>query len=235
MPSRVRREALTVENSTMALFMDMPSGSGPHPVIVVAHHRAGVDHATTKFVQDLAGLGFVAAAPDLHHRRPTGEDTKISLQNLDDIQIIADLENTVAFLAALPEVDEDRMAIAGHCMGGRVAFLGASEINAFRASVVYYGGNMFKVWGRGTAAPFDRLAGLRGPVIGFFGNDDENPSPADVARIDNRLTELGVDHEFHAYDGCGHAFQNFTNPDGYRAKATADSFSRMVRWLQEHL
>ena len=78
MPSNARWEKLTVDGVDMDLFVDEPSTPGPHPAIVVAHHRAGNDAATTKFVQDLAGNGYVAASPHLHHRRPDGEDTRES-------------------------------------------------------------------------------------------------------------------------------------------------------------
>ena len=235
MTSNAARRTLPVDGGDMAVFCDLPAGAGPFPAVVVAHHRAGLDVATTKFVQDLAGLGYVAAAPDLHHRRPEGEDTRESLASLDDVEIVADLSATLGFLGELGAADADRVAIAGHCMGGRVSFLGAAEIPAFRASVVHYGGNMFRIWGNGDAAPFEKLDRLRGPVIGFFGHADGHPSPDAVDRIDARLSELGVAHEFHRYDGCGHAFQNFTNPDGYRAAATADSFSRMAAWLERNL
>ena len=235
MASNVRWETLTVQGSEMRVFTDSPQGEGPFPVVLVAHHRAGLDLATTKFVQDLAGLGYFAAAPDLHHRRPDGEDTRISIQNLDDNQIVSDLAATEDLVVEHSHADGSRVAIAGHCMGGRVSFLGAAELPRIRANVVYYGGNMFKPWGATDTAPFDRLHKLHGPVIGFFGEDDENPSPGDVAAIDEKLTELGVEHEFHSYPGCGHAFQNFTNPDGYRAEATADSFGKMARWLAANL
>ena len=94
---------------------------------------------------------------------------------------------------------------------------------------------MFKAMGTGDAPPFEKLGNLRGPAIGFFGGDDENPSPDDVAKIDARLTEHGIVHEFHTYDGAGHAFQNFHNPQGYRAAATADSFAKMIAWLGKNL
>lgn len=235
MPSNARWETLNIDGKDMSVFIDEPAGPGPHPAVVVAHHRAGNDAATTKFVQDLAGNGYVAATPHLHHRRPEGEDTRESIKNLDDVQIVGDLNATVDLLQGLDSVDNDRMAIAGHCMGGRVSFLGAAEIEAFKCNVVYYGGNMFKVWGNGDVPPFEKLGKLRGPVIGFYGNDDENPSPDDVAKIDAKLTELGIAHEFHRYDGCGHAFQNFHNPQGYRAAATADSMAKMIAWLGKNL
>lgn len=235
MASNARWETLTVDGSTMNIFIDEPAGPGPHPTVVVAHHRAGNDAATTKFVQDLAGQGYVAATPHLHHRRPEGEDTRESIKNLDDNQIVADLNATVALLQGMDTVDNDRMAIAGHCMGGRVSFLGAASIDAFKCNVAYYSGNMFKTMGTGDAPPFEKLGNLRGPAIGFFGGDDENPSPEDVAKIDAKLTELGIAHEFHSYDGAGHAFQNFHNPQGYRAAATADSMAKMFAWLEKNL
>ena len=235
MASNARWEPLTVDGSNMDVFIDAPAGAGPHPTIVVAHHRAGNDAATTKFVQDLAGHGYVAATPHLHHRRPKGEHTRESIANLDDNQIVADLNAIVAHLQAMDAVNNDRMAIAGHCMGGRVSFLGAASIPAFKCNVAYYSGNMFKVMGSGDVPPFEKLGNLRGPVAGFFGADDENPSPDDVAKIDAKLTELGIAHEFHSYEGAGHAFQNFHNPQGYRAAATADSFAKMIAWLGKTL
>ena len=235
MPSNARWEVLTVDGVDMDVFIDEPAAPGPHPAIVVAHHRAGNDAATTKFVQDLAGNGYVAATPHLHHRRPKGEDTRESIANLDDNHIVADLNATVAMLQAMGSVDANRMAIAGHCMGGRVSFLGAASIEAFKCNVAYYSGNMFRTMGAGDVPPFDKLDKLRGPALGFFGADDQNPSPDDVAKIDARLTELGIDHEFHSYDGAGHAFQNFTNPGHYRAAATEDSMAKMFAWLEENL
>ena len=127
------------------------------------------------------------------------KDTQDSIANLDDTQIVADLNATVKMLQMMNNVDPNRMAIAGHCMGGRVSFLGVAEIEAFKCNVAYYSGNMFKVMGTGDASPFEKLAKLRGPVLGFFGADDQNPSSDDVAKIAERLSELGIEHEFHCY------------------------------------
>ena len=143
MSSNAHWEELVVDGSNMAVFIDEPLDGGPHPAIVVAHHRAGNDAATTKFVQDLAGYGYVAAAPNLHHRRPEGEDTRESLTQLDDSQILTDLNATVSLLSNFASVDPKRLGIAGHCMGGRVSFLGAASITAIKCNVVYYGGDMF--------------------------------------------------------------------------------------------
>ena len=46
------------------------------------------------------------------------------------------------------------------------------------------------------------------PLLGIFGNDDENPTADQVNRTEAVLKKLGKNYEFHRYDGAGHAFFN---------------------------
>ena len=149
--------------------------------------------------------------------------------------MIADANAGVAWLKSTGRADLGRAAILGHCMGGRHAYLGASVNPVFRCVVAYYGGNMFVPWGHDGPSPFDRLSNLKVPVIGFYGNDDPNPSPDDVNMIDAELDKLGVAHEFHRYDGAGHAFQNFMSDESYREGPTKDSWGRTVAFLKQHI
>jgi carboxymethylenebutenolidase len=55
-----------------------------------------------------------------------------------------------------------------------------------------------QAWADGPS-PFDRTGQITCPIIGFFGLEDTNPSPAD--RIDAEMTRLGKPHEFHRYAG----------------------------------
>ena len=73
------------------------------------------------------------------------------------------------------------------------------------------------------------------PVLGFFGNDDKNPSPADVDKLDAELTRLGTRHNFHRYDQTGHAFQNFANPGSFRPGPAEDSWNKTLRFFNEEL
>ena len=84
-------------------------------------------------------------------------------------------------------------------------------------------------------APFDRTRDIACPVIGFFGRDDTNPSPADVDRIDAELTRHGKPHEFHRYDGAGHAFLNFANAERYRPDQAKDAWAKMLDFLDRYL
>lgn len=228
-------QTLTVAGEAMEVYVDKPAVAGPHAAMVVAHHRGALDAFTKKFVEDLAAAGYAAAAPALYHRRPAGEDSMESLKNLDDAEIIADLTATIAYLGELASVRSDEIGIVGHCMGGRVSFLGAASIPSIAACGIFYGGNTMKGWGAGNPPPIELSGSINCPVIGFFGNDDENPSPEDVARIDEEFTEQGIAHTFHAYDGAGHAFQNFLNEAGYREEATKDSQAKLLAFLAETL
>lgn len=222
-------EKIVSGGSPMDVYVATPRGEGPFPAVLLMFHRAGIDEFTRDRADRLAQAGYIAAAPDLFHRMPP--DTENPLALLDDPDLIEDIGATVDLIKTKPRCN-GTFAILGHCMGGRIAFLGAAVNPAFSAAVVYYSGNMFKTWGRGEKTPFELLGNIGGPVIGFFGNDDKNPSPDDVSKIDAELTRLGIAHEFHRYDGAGHAFQNFVRPDQYREAAEKDSWEKTLGFLK---
>ena len=223
-----------VDGNPMRIACSLPAGSGPHPAIVVMYHRGGFDDFTLKVCDDLAEAGYVAASMDLYHWPPLLEPPQENPFPKDP-EIIKDVSATVEWLAARGDVDMENLGILGHCMGGRMALLGASTNEAFKACVPYYPGNMFKPWSEDGPAPFELLGGIKGTVQGFFGNDDQNPSPEDREKISKELSRLGVEHVFHGYDGAGHAFQNFVAPERFRADATTDSWKKTIAYLESTL
>ena len=88
-------------------------------------------------------------------------------------------------------------------------------------------------WGEGEA-PFDRSERIACPILGLFGEQDTNPSPADVAKLDADLTKLGKPHDFHSYAGVGHAFMVSTRP-GYRQDVADEAWGECMAWLRPHL
>jgi carboxymethylenebutenolidase len=137
-------------------------------------------------------------------------------------------------MKSLKEPAVGPVGITGFCMGGRVSYLMATANSEIKACTVFYGGNIMKQWGS-LPAPFDRTKDVGYPVIGFFGNEDTNPSPEDVNKIDAELTRLGKPHEFHRYNGAGHAFQNFLDAARYRERAARGSWSEMLAFFAQHL
>jgi carboxymethylenebutenolidase len=83
-------------------------------------------------------------------------------------------------------------------------------------------------------APIDLTQGLRCPLLGLFGNDDENPNADQVNRTEAELKRLGKVYEFYRYDGAGHAFFN-TARVSYRPEQAADGWAKVFKFLQTHL
>jgi carboxymethylenebutenolidase len=89
--------------------------------------------------------------------------------------------------------------------------------------------------GEGRPTPFALTSQIKCPIAGFFGKEDKNPPPEDVARISDELKKFNIRHEFRMYDGTGHAFQNFTSKETYREKSSEDAWSRLVPFLRTEL
>jgi carboxymethylenebutenolidase len=220
----------------MRIYANAPVGAAQAPGVVVIMHGPGLDAFVEDRVDDLARHGYAAAAPDLYHRQPNdGADMMTRIARLRDTEIIADADATVAHLRAMKETRVTDLAVLGFCMGGRITYLLAgARPTTWRAAGVFYGGNIMKAWGEGPA-PFDLTGDVAAPMIGFFGLEDGNPSPADVDKIDAELARHGKPHEFHRYEGAGHAFLNFTNADRYRASQAKDAWEKMLAFLGKHL
>ena len=224
------------DGSTMPMYISTPQEGGAFPALVVMQHQGGVDEFLQRTAERLAQAGFIAAAPDLYHR--DGPDCKDDLvtrrSRLSDRRIINDIAAVVSFLQRHAGADANRLGIIGFCMGGRLAYLGAAANPAFKAGVAYYPGNTFRAWGRDLPSPFERSRDLGCPIQGHFGADDGNPSPADMARLDEELNKHNKPHEFYSYPNAGHAFLDFTK-ESYRKHADEASWPRTLEFLARHL
>ena len=231
---RTSETALGVAGGTMGVFVAAPEGPGPHPAALVAHHRGGVDGFTRHVAARVAELGIVAVAPNFYHRRPADEDPVASMKHLKDGELVDDINAVVRHLLSLPTVRKDKVGIVGHCLGGRVAYLGLAWNPVFKAAVLLYHGNIFEERGEGMPAPFELTSNIHCPVIGFFGKDDHNPSPEMVARLSREFARLGIRHIFHSYDGAGHAFQDHTGHN-YREAAALAAWPKLLAFLDAEL
>lgn len=233
MPSIVK--TVPTADGGMAIHGAVPDGAGPFAAVVMIQHAPGLDTFMQTMADRLARAGYGAVAPDLYHRQPpSGLDQKQRMERLKDTEVIADVNAAVDYLGREKTVAAERLAVMGFCMGGRVAYLMAAANRAFKAAVVYYGGNTRKAWGEGPT-PFARAVEINCPLLFHFGADDTNPSPEDMRALDAELTRHHKPHEFHSYPNAGHAFMNFANPERYREAAANVSWPRTLEFLKRHL
>ena len=176
----------------MRIHVSVPDGPGPFAALIVMQHQGGVDQFVQDMTRRLAGAGYLAAAPDLYHR--DGPDCKDDLvtrrSRLSDRRIVNDLNASVGYLQSHSAADKKRIGIIGFCMGGRIVYLAAATIPAFKAAVAYYPGSTFRAWGRDLPSPFERTEEIHCPLQGHFGADDANPSPQDVVKLDAELAKF---------------------------------------------
>lgn len=230
----VRWETIKSGGKEMRVYMGVPDRLAGNPGIVIAQHAGGVDEFIQDVVHRLHREGYVVAAPELFHRQaPTGIEPLARIGLLKDAEIIEDMNAAIGHIKA-GRAGVGPIGTVGFCMGGRVSYLLAAANPEIKAATVYYGGSIMKALGDGPS-PFERTAGIACPILGLFGADDTNPSPADTAKISAELTRLDKWHEFHTYRDTGHAFGNFINPERYRARAAHAGWHEMLAFFTEKL
>jgi carboxymethylenebutenolidase len=220
-----------------------PSGPGKVPGIVVIHHLPGWDEWIMEVVRKFAHHGYAAIAPHLYFRDGPGSPDDIGARvraagGVADEQVVGDAAGAMAFLRAQPN-SNGKVGIIGFCSGGRHAFLAACSLPGVDALVDCWGGNVVvddksQLNAKRPVAPVDLTEKLACPMIGLFGNDDQNPNRDHVNRLEEVLKRLGKNYEFHRYDGAGHAFFNTARPS-HRPDQAADGWSKVFAFLGKHL
>jgi carboxymethylenebutenolidase len=227
-------DRIEVDGSPMRLYVGTPSLGRAFPAVIVIHHEPGVDKFIEDRVENLAQQGYLAIAPDLFHRQTEEGDPLTRIGRLRDPEVINDVNAAVNYARRLKDTQLGDVGIIGFGMGGRVAYLMAASKPVFKAAGVFYGGNIMKAWGNGPT-PLELTPYIHCPIVGFFGAEDANPSPADVDRIAAQLDKYRKPYEFHRYPEAGHAFLNFTNPATYREGPTRDAWDKLIPFLQRNL
>jgi carboxymethylenebutenolidase len=213
----------------MGAYLARPTAPGPFPGVLVGMELFGVDAAVRAVCDRLAGLGFVALAPDFHHRTapgselsrdPAGRARGFELLGLmTRAHVLSDVRAAVAHLHA---IGGEHVGMVGLSLGGHIAYLAATEFD-LAATAVFYGG-----WLPTTDIPISRpeptlsrTPGIRGRVLFLVGEDDHVVPPDHRREIADALRQAAVPHEIVVYPGLGHGFLH-TDP-----AASADAWHRV--------
>ncbi len=223
-------------------YLARPLDPGPRGGVVVIHHMPGYDESTKEITRRFAVLGYNACCPNLYSREAPGaspDDAAAAVRaagGVPDSRLVGDVQGTMTALRGLSSAN-GRMGVIGYCSGGRQAVLAGCEL-PLDAVVDCYGGFVVEATPSDSPAQrpavIHRAAGLRGPLLGLFGAEDQHPSPSQTVELGRVLTELGKVHELHTYDGAGHAFFWVERPS-YHAEAAADGWRRIEEWFGRHL
>ena len=112
----------------------------------------------------------------------------------------------------------------GWCFGGmwslQTAILAGPQA---KGSVMYYGR---------PETNMDKLKSIQCDIIGFFGNQDQSPSPAMVNEFEKNMQTAGKQLSVNRYE-ANHGFANPSNPS-FNPIATADAYAKAIAFLKAH-
>jgi carboxymethylenebutenolidase len=222
-------------------YLARPDGDQSRAGVVVIHHMPGYDRATKEMVRRFAEMGYDAICPNLYWREAPGaapDDAAATARaqgGVPDDRLVGDVGGAATYLRSLP-TSNGKVGVIGHCSGGRQSVLAACNLD-LDAAVDCYGA--FVTGTPPESSPMrtnlvSQLPALRAPLLGLFGDDDQYPSPAQVAELASILTANGKDFEIKSYEGAGHAFFAVDRP-AYRAEAANDGWQRIAAFYGKHL
>ncbi|MEA2639703.1 MAG: carboxymethylenebutenolidase [Chloroflexota bacterium] len=223
-------------------YVARPLGVQSCPSMVVIHHAPGWDEWIKEVTRKFAYHGYAAIAPHLYSRSGPGSPDDVAAAaraagGVPDAQYIGDATASVDYLRTLP-TNNGKVGIMGFCSGGRHAYIAACRVPGIDAAVDCWGGRVVagpeQLSERSPVAPLDMTPDMQCPIIGIFGNDDKNPSPAEVDRTEEELKKHGKTYEFHRYDGAGHGFFAVDRP-GYRSEQATDGWKKVFAFLEKNL
>ncbi|MXP65794.1 dienelactone hydrolase family protein [Roseomonas sp. M0104] len=192
-------------SGSFGAYLAMPK-QVPAGAVVMIQEIFGVNHAMRALSDWVADMGFIALCPDLFWRQEPGIqitdatkeewDRAFALMNgFDQAKGIEDLKAALAAARALPGCN-GKAATMGFCLGGRLAFMMATQSDA-DCNISYYG------------VGIDQLLGDKGkiskPLLMHVAEKDRFV-PEEARRT--MQAELGGNGNvaLHVYPGVDHAF-----------------------------
>ena len=219
-------------------FFAAPAGKSNLPVVLVVHEIFGVHEYIADVCRRFARAGYLAIAPELFARQgdPSkyGEMAKLMsevVSKVGDAQVMADLDGAVKWAGANGG-DAARVGITGFCWGGRITWLYAAHAPV-KAGVAWYGrlvGAPSEVTPR---HPLDVAAGMRGPVLGLYGEKDGGIPLDTLDKMKAALATGGAPSrasQFVVYPEAPHAFHADYRPS-FRQGPAEDGWKRCLAWF----
>jgi carboxymethylenebutenolidase len=224
----------TADGGTMRAYVARPAGDGPFPGVIVGAEIYGITGHVREVCERLAEMGYVALAPDMHHRTAPWVELAEDepglargfelLNQLTREDALQDVRTAIDYLRSS---GRDPIGMVGLSVGGHLAYLAASEFD-LAAAVVVYGG-----WIPTTDIPLSqpqptltRTPSITGRLLVLVGEHDQVISPEQRRQIADALEAAKVRHDLVEYAGVGHGFLN-DRRDTFDPAAAEDAWARI--------
>ena len=244
------------DGEQVPVFLWLPRGDGPAPVLVVVHGGPEAQFRPTwregALIQYFVARGFAVAAPNV--RGSTGYGKRY--EHLDDVRrrldSVRDLAALHDWLAARPEIDGSRAALFGGSYGGYMVLAAlAFQPERWAAGIDVVGISSFVTFLENTspwrryfrereygslerdrefleqASPLTHVDRIRAPLFVIHGANDPRVPLSEAQQIHRALTANGVPCELLVYADEGHGLLKLSN--------RLDAYPRAASFLERVL
>ncbi len=223
-----------------ALFSSPKGASGPG--ILLINDIMGRSPFYESLAARLATAGFQVLLPEFFFRQGPLAERNFELAfarrgQLNEEQTLTDLNAAINWLRAQPSVTGDKIGTLGFCMGGTFV-LDLAARRSDLAGVCFYG--FPAAGGRALVsapAPLDVVNHIYGPLLGFWGDQDEGVGMENVASFAQGLAARDVDFEHTVYSGIGHGFMAASqlDPDHEAYDKACDAWTQTLDFYRDKL
>lgn len=250
MTDSITRERVVIpvdKQAPMGAYLARPADSETHAAVIIGMELFGVNQHIRNIADRVAGLGYLAIAPDFYHRSESGVELAYDqagrskgfelLHQLRREHALQDVEATMQFLRQRSDC-QGRIGFLGFSVGGHIAYLAATQLD-LATSIIFYAGwlantdvEMSQPEPTLTLTPGIAQTGTR--ILYFVGSDDFLVSAEQREAIAQALAQTNVPHEVVVYPGVGHGF--FCNErDSFDPEASDDAWTRTRTLLAAEL
>lgn len=207
-------------------YLAAPEGKGPFSAVVVIHEILGLEDHIRDVAERFAREGFYGLAPDLYRGRAarTFDEGRKLRADLDEEKYLGIVRSCISVLNKQERIKRNRIGIVGFCMGGGLSLLAGCSIGYISACVDFYG----------KIEHADRVAHMKAPFLGIFGEYDDFITPWAEEELKPALQKFGKRFEWKLYPKAPHAFHNDAR-ESYRPDAAKDAFQRTLAFFRKHL
>ncbi|MGI9276083.1 MAG: dienelactone hydrolase family protein [Endozoicomonas sp.] len=179
------------------------------PAVVLVHGSGGISPGREmEYGELLAENGYAAFVVDYY--RPRGGEEGVSYMRLvlsvTEFDAIADAYNALKVLRTHPQINPDKIAVAGYSYGGMAARFAMDERireammdsdPGFAVNVDYYGPCFQNLQSSATTGA---------PILTLRGTEDNSNELSACTKREEELKQLGSEVETYVFDGVGHSW-----------------------------
>jgi len=211
--------SIRTEDGDCPAYVFTPSGSGRHPAVIFYMDGLGIRPTILEMGQRLADHGYVVLVPDLFYRAGRYEpldakevfasgDVRAAIGHLfastDNRRAGEDTEAFLAYLDSREDVAGTKVGTTGYCMGGAISLTAAGTYpDRVAAAASFHGGNL----ATDSELSPHRLAPAIAARVYVAGADQDSSYPPEMAaRLEEALSDAGVDHRCEIYPEALHGW-----------------------------